>query len=98
MFLPFHLLKYYNPKILRRLVRDKRDDMEEQQSMDVYDSKINVQRSIFKGETAKWKLKAYDLQDLNKICLRFMEMSNIVEPSDYKDWTKDMVVKYLEPV
>ena len=95
LFLPFHLLKNCNPKFLRRIVRDIRDEMVENTQMDVYDSKVNVQCSVFHSDTAKWELKAYDKQDLNQICLKFMEMSKLVVPEEFSDWDKDMVVKFL---
>ena len=95
MFLPFHLLKNCNPNILRRIVRDIRDDLKKHNADDVYESKISVNCSIFHSKISKWELKAYECKDLKIICKKFMDMSDIALPYDFYRWTKDKLVKFL---
>ena len=95
LFLPFHLLKQCNPKILRRLVRDIRDELQNQQCDDVYESRVRVNSNLFCADTNKWELKAYDLQDIRTIYERFLEKTSIPTPSDFQSWTKEKFVKQL---
>ena len=95
MYLPFEHLQQMDPAILRRIVRDTRDDMVQKNSTNAYVSEVPVHEGTFNEITPDWELEAYEIEDLKLILWKYMEVTKTPYPTSINQMNKDEILALL---
>ena len=95
MYLPFQHLQELDPSILRRIVRDTRDDMQEKNSTEAYISEVPVTEGTFNENTPSWELHSYNYEDIQAIYRKYVHVTKAKESKLVQQLTKDEYRDYL---
>ena len=88
-------LTHYNPKLLRRLVIEMRDDLRDAKKLLQIDTTIRNNMGVFSINTKSWELEAYDEEELKLILEKHLSLENL---EDEKSKVQDMMGEDIRKV